>query len=153
MKNRYGGPLRQLVAEEFHLKIYVDMVDTPAFHTDVIAYPAITIIAREKPGTTRIAHRPEIDARALALWRSFWRSACRSGRSGARTRWRRRGARAMDSGIVRSAGAGAATGSAISRPWRKQAARSASVLRPARTKPSSARSTHLMLSRIASCRW
>jgi hypothetical protein len=60
-KNRYGGPLRSLVAEQFHLKVYVDMVDTPAFHSDVIAYPAITIISREVPGATRIAHRPAID--------------------------------------------------------------------------------------------
>ena len=49
------------VAEQFHLKIYVDMVDTPAFHSEVIAYPAITIITRETPGATRIAHRPAID--------------------------------------------------------------------------------------------
>jgi type I restriction-modification system DNA methylase subunit len=60
MKNRYGGPLRKLTADKFHLKMYVDMVDTPAFHADVIAYPAITIIANEKPGKTRVAHRPEI---------------------------------------------------------------------------------------------
>lgn len=65
MKNRYGGPLRQMVAKDFHLKIYVDMVDTPAFHSDVIAYPAITVITREKPGATRIAHRPAIDSAAL----------------------------------------------------------------------------------------
>ncbi len=65
MKNRYGGPLRNLVAERFHLKIYVDMVDTPAFHSEVIAYPAITIINREVPGTTRIAHRPAIDRATL----------------------------------------------------------------------------------------
>ena len=56
-KNRYGGPLRGLVAERFHLKIYVDMMDTPAFHSDVIAYPAITIISRESPGATRVAER------------------------------------------------------------------------------------------------
>jgi TaqI-like C-terminal specificity domain/Eco57I restriction-modification methylase len=65
MKNRYGGPLRALVAEQFHLKAHVDMTDTPAFHADVIAYPAVTIIAREKPGPTRIAHRPAIDAAVL----------------------------------------------------------------------------------------
>jgi hypothetical protein len=65
MKNRYGGPLRQMVAEQFHLKIYVDMYDTPAFHTDVIAYPAITVIVREKPGRTRVARRPSIDKAAL----------------------------------------------------------------------------------------
>ena len=61
MKNRYGGPLRALVAKEFHLKVHVDMTDTPAFHSDVIAYPAITVISRESPGATRIAYRPEID--------------------------------------------------------------------------------------------
>lgn len=65
MKNRYGGPLRRLVAERFHLKVYVDMVDTPAFHSDVIAYPAITMISREAPGATRIAHRPTIDRATL----------------------------------------------------------------------------------------
>jgi hypothetical protein len=65
MKNRYGGPLRGLVAEQFHLKIYVDMVNTPAFHDDVIAYPAITVISREAPGATRIAYRPEIDRAVL----------------------------------------------------------------------------------------
>lgn len=65
MKNRYGGPLRRLVAERFHLKVYVDMVDTPAFHSSVIAYPAITIISREAPGATRIARRPAIDRTRL----------------------------------------------------------------------------------------
>ncbi len=65
MKNRYGGPLRNLVANQFHLKTYVDMVDTPAFHSDVIAYPAITVISREKPGATRIAHRPTIERATL----------------------------------------------------------------------------------------
>lgn len=65
MKNRYGGPLRALVAKEFHLKVYVDMTDTQAFRADVIAYPAITVIAREQPGCTRIAHRPAINAAVL----------------------------------------------------------------------------------------
>jgi len=66
MKNRYGGPLRALVAKEFHLKVHVDMTDTPAFHSDVIAYPAITIITRESPGVTRLAYRPEIEGTVLS---------------------------------------------------------------------------------------
>jgi hypothetical protein len=66
MKNRYGGPLRKLVAERFHLKYYVDMYDTDAFHSEVIAYPAITVIAREKGKTTRVAHRPDINATVLS---------------------------------------------------------------------------------------
>ncbi len=65
MKNRYGAPLRELVARDFHLACYVDMVDTPAFTADVIAYPAITVIERTPGKITRIAHRPKIDATTL----------------------------------------------------------------------------------------
>lgn len=66
MKNRYGGPLRAMVAKDYHLKFYVDMVDTPAFQSEVSTYPAITIITREEPGSTRVAHRPSIDRNALS---------------------------------------------------------------------------------------
>jgi Eco57I restriction-modification methylase len=65
MKNKYGGPLRALVAREYHLRYYVDMVDTNAFHADVSAYPAIFVISRERSGKTRIAHRPKIEAAIL----------------------------------------------------------------------------------------
>lgn len=64
-KNRYGAPLRKLVSDHFHLRTFVDMSDTPAFHSDVIAYPAITVISREKAGPTRVAHRPKIDSASL----------------------------------------------------------------------------------------
>jgi hypothetical protein len=47
------------------LKAHVDMTDTPAFHSDVIAYPAVTIITREKQAITRIAYRPEITKKIL----------------------------------------------------------------------------------------
>jgi hypothetical protein len=83
MKNRYGGPLRSLVAERFHLKVYVDMVDTPAFHSDVIAYPAITIISREAPGATRIAHRPDIDRAALTTLADLLRAPALPKQAGA----------------------------------------------------------------------
>jgi len=66
MKNRYGGPLRELVDKHFHLKFYVDMTETPAFHSDVIAYPAITVISRESAGATQVAHRPTIDRPTLS---------------------------------------------------------------------------------------
>ena len=65
MKNRYGGPLRRLVDRGFHLKFYIDMVNTPAFHSDVIAYPAIFSIAREPRGPTRVARQPAVEAAAL----------------------------------------------------------------------------------------
>jgi hypothetical protein len=65
MKNRYGGPLRAMVASGFHLKFHVDMTDTPAFHSEVAAYPAVTVITREAAGVTRMARRPLIERKAL----------------------------------------------------------------------------------------
>jgi Eco57I restriction-modification methylase/TaqI-like C-terminal specificity domain len=65
IKNRYGGPLRRFVAEGFRLRYFVDMVNTDAFLSDVIAYPAIVVIGREKPGFTRIAARPAVDSHYL----------------------------------------------------------------------------------------
>ena len=65
MKNRYGGPLRNMVAHGYHLKYFIDMVDTDAFHSEVSAYPAITVIAHEKSEATRIAHRPQVEKETL----------------------------------------------------------------------------------------
>lgn len=65
MKNKYGGPLRALVSRSYHLKYYIDMVDTQAFLSEVSAYPAIFVISRERGGKTRIAHRPKVEATAL----------------------------------------------------------------------------------------
>lgn len=65
MKNKYGGPLRAMVAEQYHLAYYIDMVYTPAFHAEVSAYPAITVITREKAGPTRVAHRPQTTQASL----------------------------------------------------------------------------------------
>lgn len=66
-KNKYGGPLRSMVAKDFHLRAYVDMVDTPAFNSDVIAYPAITLIERTTGESTVVAERPDINPERLAL--------------------------------------------------------------------------------------
>jgi hypothetical protein len=65
-KNRYGGPLRAMVADQYHLACYVDMTDTPAFQKEVSSYPAITIIERKQAGPTRLTHHPQIDRNALA---------------------------------------------------------------------------------------
>ncbi len=65
MKNKYGKKLRELVSRNFNLKIYVDMVDTDAFHSEVSAYPAITVFERGWPSRTRVFARPAIDAAGL----------------------------------------------------------------------------------------
>lgn len=65
MKNKYGAPLRRLVSQEFHLTYYVDVENADAFHSEVSAYPAITIIKREPGGSTKIAHKPELSDKSL----------------------------------------------------------------------------------------
>ncbi len=65
MKNRYGAPLRRLVADHYQLLAYVDMVDTLAFHSDVVAYPAIFVLGNERAAATRVAHRPSLDPKSL----------------------------------------------------------------------------------------
>lgn len=69
-KNKYGGPLRGMISNGFALTHFVDLVDTPAFLSDVLTYPAITVIERPapeaEPSPTRIAYRPTIDAAVLA---------------------------------------------------------------------------------------
>jgi len=66
MKNRYGGPLRRMVADGFHFKTFVDMGGLEAFYGEVDAYPAITVIARERAGPTRVARPATLEQKVLA---------------------------------------------------------------------------------------
>lgn len=65
MKNKYGGPLRELVSSHFHLEAHIDFTGCPAFLSDVVAYPAVTIISRTRGTETATAYRPEISAASL----------------------------------------------------------------------------------------
>jgi hypothetical protein len=47
--NRYGAPLRKLVAREYGVKVYVDLHQASPFESDVIAYPSIFVFERQKP--------------------------------------------------------------------------------------------------------
>lgn len=70
MKNRYGQALRRMVSANYHLQYYIDMVGTDAFDREVSAYPAITVIERQKSnGVTRIAHRPDTSQISLTKLR------------------------------------------------------------------------------------
>lgn len=54
MKNRYGQPLRRLIAEGYRLERYADLKGEQPFQHAVTAYPAVTVIARAEgphPGT------------------------------------------------------------------------------------------------------
>jgi len=64
-RNKYGGALRQKIANGYHLQAYVDLVGVVVFQSDVTAYPAITLVARDSGHETRLSRRPPIDTRAL----------------------------------------------------------------------------------------
>ncbi len=65
MKNRYGLPLRKKVSEGYSLEYHVDMTGADAFGQEVSAYPAITVIARERLAETKLADRPASGAFTL----------------------------------------------------------------------------------------
>lgn len=65
MKNRYGSRLRSFVSENFNLDIHIDMTDVDAFHSEVIAYPAISVISRGPKGITRIGRAPELTVEGI----------------------------------------------------------------------------------------
>lgn len=48
--NKYGGPLRRLIADNFKVRSYIDLHQASPFESDVIAYPAIFSIGRETRG-------------------------------------------------------------------------------------------------------
>lgn len=65
MKNKYGKKLRELVSKKYALTTYVDMYGVDAFHSEVSAYPAITVIERTEGDKTRVFARPAVDAKFL----------------------------------------------------------------------------------------
>jgi hypothetical protein len=65
MKNKYGKPLRAMLAQGFHVEHAIDMEGTDAFHTEVMAYTSITVIRRGEGRELRIARRPEVSAASL----------------------------------------------------------------------------------------
>ncbi len=55
MRNQYGAGLRELITSAFSVEVVIEMHCANAFHDEVDAYPAITVIRRAKQGPARIA--------------------------------------------------------------------------------------------------
>jgi adenine-specific DNA-methyltransferase len=53
--NKYGAPLRALIAERYRTLYYIDLHDASPFDSDVIAYPAIFAFTRGPSKATRVA--------------------------------------------------------------------------------------------------
>jgi adenine-specific DNA-methyltransferase len=55
MRNQYGAELRELVTSAYAVDVVIEMHNADAFHDEVDAYPAITVIRRQKQGATIVA--------------------------------------------------------------------------------------------------
>lgn len=55
MRNQYGGELRRLVTSAYSVEAVIEMHKADAFHDDVDAYPAITVIRRQTQGAAIVA--------------------------------------------------------------------------------------------------
>jgi adenine-specific DNA-methyltransferase len=65
MRNQYGAELRELVTSAYGVEFVIEMHDADAFHDEVDAYPAITVIRRKEQGPAVVASAgPEV-AKAL----------------------------------------------------------------------------------------
>lgn len=57
-KNQYGSSLRDLIYNGHQLDLYIDLYAQKAFQSNVLTYPAITQISRQKNKSTLILHQP-----------------------------------------------------------------------------------------------
>lgn len=55
MRNQFGAELRQLISADYAVEFVIEMHDADAFHDEVDAYPAITVIRRKTQGTAVVA--------------------------------------------------------------------------------------------------
>jgi hypothetical protein len=63
MRNQYGAHLRELVTSQFAVDVVIEMHTADAFHDEVDAYPAITVIRRQRQGRVIVASAgTEVDA-------------------------------------------------------------------------------------------
>jgi len=67
-KNQYGAKLRRLISEKYFVKCYLNLEHTQPFEADVAAYPAITVLARQRPPAgTCVATLSDVSAKTLEV--------------------------------------------------------------------------------------
>lgn len=72
MRNQYGRRLRELVTRKYSVELVLTMHDVDAFHEQVSAYPAITIIRNAPQGQAVVADTTQaFDRRAAEEFRAW----------------------------------------------------------------------------------
>jgi adenine-specific DNA-methyltransferase len=62
MRNQYGADLRAAVTADYAVDVVIEMHNADAFHDEVDAYPAITVIRRARQGSVLVASAgPEVE--------------------------------------------------------------------------------------------
>ncbi len=77
--NRYGAPLRRMIADRFRVKAYVDLHQTSPFESEVIAYPSIFAITPGKAESVPIARMSEATPDECAALLQALRDETKSG--------------------------------------------------------------------------
>ena len=69
MKNRYGGPLREIVSRGYHLRNVVRLHGADAFESEVDAYPSVFTLEQSspEPRATRVVEPPALGSDTLAV--------------------------------------------------------------------------------------
>lgn len=71
--NRYGAPLRRIIADSFCVKAYIDLHETSPFETEVIAYPSIFAITTGKTESVQVARLTSASpAECASVSRALW---------------------------------------------------------------------------------
>jgi len=73
-KNLYGHQLRQLIAQEYHVRYYLNLEHTQPFESEVSAYPCIAVIDRERGLLTQAATLESVDADTIESLRPAGRA-------------------------------------------------------------------------------
>lgn len=66
-KNSYGSELRNFISKEYQLDLFVDLYGQDVFQTNVLTYPAITQISKQKQRVTNILRNPIFDKNTAQL--------------------------------------------------------------------------------------
>ncbi|GEA59609.1 Eco57I restriction-modification methylase domain-containing protein [Vibrio comitans] len=61
MKNRYGRNLRNLIHKSYNLRMILDLYGQRAFQSEVLTYPAITLIEKSRQSETLLIHGVGVD--------------------------------------------------------------------------------------------
>jgi hypothetical protein len=78
MRNQYGAELREIVTADFSVDVVIEMHNADAFHEEVDAYPAITVIRRQNQGSAVVASAgPEVESTPVQDLSSALRAAAR----------------------------------------------------------------------------